>query len=190
MTNLHGVVLLPSREWREHLTFFARSLPENELPLGFDLAQPHVTLIQGVLEEPPSPSELVSTLGNFLQPVPSTTEGLRVVGQHQGKPLGWLTLGESPQLREFHYYALGLLSSLFKPGEMPTGLNQKEQRSFALTGCERNCEAFVPHVTVSIGPKELPTHLWKGKKLPYEALAFVRHGDRGEIEELLAVHRW
>lgn len=194
MVAKRGFVLIPERRTMEETIALSKSIPNNKLKLDVELAQPHVTVLQTYFApnfDYKGALKRLRAYRGFSTEPRSTLGAVTLQKTHELEHIVWWTVDNTAWLKDFNRELIEELSGfIIKPEEVDASsfLSPEAEESFRLTGYERNLDAYEPHLTVAVTdyPVRPPATSLTGSKARFHYLAFVEHGQLGEITRVLA----
>ncbi len=194
MQSKKGFVLIPDRRALTEAIELSKLIHNNELELDLTYRIPHVTVLQTYFLPGFDYKTALKTLRSYsgFNSEPQTKFGdIRTLSTHNHSEITWWNVAGAEWLTEFNRE----LIETFAPYIVkPTDSEQKSfespaaKESYEITGYERNLGAYEPHITIAVGGKKNNpiSSTLIGDRVRFHRLAFVEHGELGEIKNILA----
>lgn len=190
----HGFVLLPDRRTMNEAIKLSKNVPENKLALDLFTTSPHLTVLQTFFTPGFNYREALKKFRGYrgFNFEPQTSLGAATLQQTSSlEYILWWNAHKAEWLKTFNSELIDELANKISKPEDADKLAFKtpqEEESYRLTGYKGNLEAYEPHITLAVttNPMPLPTLVPKPIPVRFHYLAFVKHGDFGEITAILA----
>jgi 2'-5' RNA ligase len=190
----HGFVLIPDRNTLKEAVALSQKVEQNKLALDLSLAQPHLTVLQTVFKSGfdyrTALKELRSYAG-FAQEPRTILDEVTLQSTSSLENIIWWKVRNAEWLKTFNRELVEKLeSSIVVPedAERVSFATPEAEESYRRTGYERNLNAYEPHLTIAVTDETVkaPTTVYTGERVRLHQLAFVEHGEFGEIRKVLA----
>lgn len=194
MPTKHGFVLIPDRSTLNKAIALNERVEGNKLTLDLELTQPHLTVLQtvfapgfdyrGALKE-------FRAYRGFAYEAQTLLGDVTLQATHSLEHILWWNVKNAEWLKTFNSELIAALETKIVKPENADELvftSPAAEDSYRKTGYERNLEAYEPHLTLAITdePVTPPIAEAKGERIRFHHLAFVEHGELGQIKKILA----
>jgi len=194
MRSKKGFVLIPDRQVLQEAIALNKTFDSNELKLDLDYHVPHVTVLQTFFSpnfDYKAALQELRTYRGFTKEARTLLGEFRTLETHNHTSITWWNVNGAEWLTTFNSELIEKLQQfIVRPDDADKLIFESPaaKESYELTGYARNLKAYEPHITVAVGGEENKNISSKltGKPVRFHRLAFVEHGDLGEITRILA----
>jgi 2'-5' RNA ligase len=193
----HGFVLIPDRTTLNEAVRLSQSVAKNRLALDLELTPPHLTVLQTNFQPAFDYRGALKDLRSYagFTHEPRTTLGeVKLHSTHSVEHILWWEVKNAEWLKNFNRELIEMLEGKIVKPEDADELefaSPAAEESYRKTGYERNLDAYEPHLTLAVTeePAKAPKTVYTGEPVRLHKLAFVEHGELGELRSVLAVEQ-
>lgn len=184
--SMYGFSLLPDSITENKIIAWNNTHFPEPLFLDSVFTKAHMTLVQAPFRRGFNPKDAMEELAEQFKSEPKTWAGTL----KQDRDYIFLTMQNPEWMSKLNELAVNSVKDQLDLADVPKPKifeNEKEQKSWELTGYRFNLEAYDPHFTVGISdePAALPPTGLEGERVSFRKLVFSEHGPHGRISRII-----